>query len=67
MVKAVEKLREMSDEELIKRLDDLRHEYRKLKTVAVGGGPSKNYAQFRNIRREIARILTILRERGVRL
>jgi len=67
LVKALKKLREMSNEELVERLNDLRHEYRKLKTVAVGGGPSRNYAQFRNIRREIARILTILRERGVKI
>lgn len=66
-MRAVEKLRKMSNEELIARLNDLRYEYRKLKTVAVGGGPSGNYAQFRNIRREIARILTILRERGVKI
>lgn len=67
MVREVRELREKSTGELVAELDSLRAELVLLRSrTAVGGGLEKT-SQIRNIRRRMARILTILRERGVRL
>lgn len=56
----------MNDEELLKELESLRVEYRDLMTKVAAGGAVEKPARVRNIRRRIARILTILRERRMR-
>lgn len=66
MIKELKELRSMSNEELIKELNNLRAEYRNLMTKIATGGAVEKPTRARNIRRRIARILTILRERGVR-
>ncbi len=66
MIKELKELRSMSNEDLLKELDNLRAEYRNLMTKIATGGAVEKPARARNIRRRIARILTILRERGVK-
>ena len=68
MVKEVEELRRLSNEELRARLDELWAELRSIRTeIAMGGAVAKPH-RARQVRRTIARILTILRERelGIR-
>jgi len=67
VVREVRELREKSTEELIGELDRLRAELILLRSRTVAGGGLEKTAQIRNMRRRIARILTILRERGVKL
>ncbi|RLG06767.1 MAG: 50S ribosomal protein L29 [Thaumarchaeota archaeon] len=67
MVREVRELREKSTEELISELDRLRAELILLRSRTVAGGGLEKTAQIRNMRRRIARILTILRERGIKL
>ena len=67
MVREVKELREKSSEELISELDRLRAELVLIRSKTVAGGGLEKTAQIRNMRRRIARILTILRERGIKL
>ncbi len=67
MVREVKELREKSSEELISELDRLRAELVLVRSKTVAGGGLEKTAQIRNMRRRIARILTILRERGIKL
>ena len=67
MVREVKELREKSTEELIAELDRLRAELVLVRSKTVAGGGLEKTAQIRNVRRRIARILTILRERGIKL
>ena len=53
----------MSKEELEERLRELRVELGKLRTMVAAGGTMENPSRVREIRRTIARILTIQRER----
>ena len=55
-------IRELSTNELKERLDDLKHEYAILK-MNHAVSPVDNTAKFREIRKDIARILTELTER----
>jgi len=63
----VRELREKPVEELVAELDRLRAELVLVRSRTVAGGGLEKTAQIRNIRRRIARILTILRERGIKL
>lgn len=67
MVREVRELREKSSEELISELDRLRAELALIRSKTTAGGGLEKTAQIRNMRRRIARILTILRERGIKL
>jgi ribosomal protein L29 len=62
-VKALRELRSKSDQELIEELQELRTELRNIGTKIRSGGAVENSGQVKNIRRRIARILTILNER----
>ena len=66
-MREVKELREKSSEELISELDRLRAELVLVRSKTVAGGGLEKTAQMRNMRRRIARILTILRERGIKL
>lgn len=66
-MREVKELREKSSEELISELDRLRAELVLVRSKTVAGGGLEKTAQIRNMRRRIARILTILRERGIKL
>jgi large subunit ribosomal protein L29 len=67
LVREVRELREKSSEDLISELDRLRAELVLIRSKTVAGGGLEKTAQIRNMRRRIARILTILRERGIKL
>ena len=56
------KLREMKDEELIKRLGDAREELMNLR-FQQASGELTDYNRLRITRRQIARLLTLLNER----
>ena len=58
----VREIREMSPEERAKKLSELRAELAKLRSMVEAGGSIENPARIREIRRTIARILTIERE-----
>lgn len=56
-------IREMSVEEREKNLVELRAELMRLKTMVEAGGAVENFARIREIRRTMARILTIENEK----
>ena len=55
-------VRSMSDEELLEKLNELRAELVRVRTQ-VATGSIKDTMAVRNIRKNIARILTVLNER----
>jgi len=55
-------IRQMMPEERAKRLNELRTELVRLRTTVAAGGTMENPARIREIRRAIARILTIENE-----
>ncbi|MDP0491822.1 MAG: 50S ribosomal protein L29 [Verrucomicrobiota bacterium JB023] len=55
-------LREQSSDQLRKRLQELKHEGVNLR-VQQGTGQLENTARIRLIRREVAKVMTILNER----
>lgn len=66
MVREVKELREKSSEELLDELERLRAELVLTRSKTTAGGGLEKTALIRNTRKRIARILTILRERGIR-
>lgn len=62
MKKKVEELRNLTKEELLARLKDLKESLFSLK-IQHSREQLQNTAQLRKTRREIARVLTILREK----
>ena len=59
----IKEVRSWSDEELKRKLEELRAEQLSQRTLKVLGGAIVNPARIRNIKRAIARILTVLNER----
>ena len=57
-------LRQKSTEELKQKLEELRAELAKIRAQVSAGVRPENPMRARVIKRDIARILTILRERG---
>ena len=62
-MREVKELRELSDEELIKKVDEYKAELRRIVTEINTGGSVQNPARARLLRKSIARTLTILNER----
>lgn len=60
-------IRDMSPEERRKRLNQLRTELMRLKTMIKAGGAVENFARIREIRKTIARILTIEHEERLKM
>ena len=58
-------IRAMSSDERRKKIDELRTELTRLKTMIKAGGSIENPARVRELRRTIARILTIENERKI--
>ena len=58
----VQEIREMSQVEKTRRLDELRTELSKLRTMIKAGGSIENPGRVKAIRKAIARIMTIIRE-----
>lgn len=63
MVKEVRQLREKSLEELREELEASRTELRNIKIRLSMAGPNENTANIRNLKRRIARLLTIIKEK----
>ncbi|MEM5766516.1 MAG: 50S ribosomal protein L29 [Candidatus Aenigmatarchaeota archaeon] len=62
-MKAVKQLRELKEDELDKRLSELKLELLKEQGNIKMGRPTKNPGKIRQIRKNISRILTIKREK----
>ena len=60
-------LRSMDDEELTRKLSELKADLAKLKIEVARGTLRKQSGKIRYHRRDIARALTILREKGKKL
>ncbi|RLI26779.1 50S ribosomal protein L29 [Candidatus Bathyarchaeota archaeon] len=60
-------IRAMSPEERIRRIVELRMELMRLRATVKAGGAVENYARIREIKRTIARILTVQREEELKL
>jgi large subunit ribosomal protein L29 len=60
-------LREMNDKDLEDKLSELKAELGKLTVEAAKGTLRKDSGKVRYRRRDIARVLTILRERGKKI
>ena len=59
-------LREMSSEERRRRLYELRTELMRLRTMIEAGGSIENPSRIRELRKAIARILTVENEEKLR-
>jgi large subunit ribosomal protein L29 len=55
-------IREMSAEERSRRLEELRTELSKLKTMIHAGGSVENPGRIKALKKAIARVLTVMRE-----
>lgn len=64
-MKAVQ-LRDMSEEELLSKVDDLRQSIFNLRVRATTKELA-NTSQLRSERRELARVVTVLREKGLKV
>jgi len=60
-------LRNMNDDDLVSKLAELKAELGKLKIEGAKGTLRKDSGKIRFRRRDIARVLTILREKGKKL
>jgi large subunit ribosomal protein L29 len=58
----LKEIRDMSSEERKKKLTELKTELLRLKTMIKAGGTVENPARMKELRKTIARILTIERE-----
>jgi large subunit ribosomal protein L29 len=58
----VKEIREMSIEERRRKLEELRAELTRLKAMVRAGGSIENPGRIKELRRTIARILTVMRE-----
>jgi large subunit ribosomal protein L29 len=65
-LREIKELRELSDEELAKKVDEYKAELRRLITEINTGGSVQNPARAKLLRKSIARALTILNERRLR-
>lgn len=55
--------RKLSNEELSKRINEILAELIKLRGLYASGRPPKNVMTLRNLRKDYARALTVMRER----
>lgn len=60
----VQEIRSMGTTDIRKRLEDTREEYFNLRFQRASG-QLEDYTQMRRVQRDIARLLTILREREI--
>jgi len=62
----IKEIREMSPKERKKKLDELRTELMRIKTMIKAGGSIENTSRVRELRKAIARILTVENEEKVK-
>ncbi|HEU12871.1 MAG: 50S ribosomal protein L29 [Thermoplasmata archaeon] len=60
-------LRNLSNEDIMKKLKDLSSELLNERGLSSMGGAPHNPGKVKSLRRQIARIKTVLREKGVRI
>ncbi len=60
-------LREMSNEEIVKKLKDMQNELLIERGSSSLGGAPHNPGKVKSLRRQISRIKTVLKEKGVRV
>ncbi|MCI4434150.1 MAG: 50S ribosomal protein L29 [Thermoplasmata archaeon] len=60
-------LRNLSNEDIIKKLKELSSELLNERGLSSMGGAPHNPGKVKSLRRQIARIKTVLREKGVRV
>ncbi|MDI9623933.1 MAG: 50S ribosomal protein L29 [Methanothermobacter sp.] len=58
-----DEIREMDSEELYKKLDELKAEYSKYLSKSAATGAPESPGKMRELRRTIARVLTIMKEK----
>lgn len=58
-----EEIRGMSTEEMLEKLKEFRTELARARATAAAGGSLENPARIRGLKRTIARILTIIKEK----
>lgn len=58
-----DEIRAMSREEMIEKLREMRGELSRARTTLGAGGTMENTARMRELRRTIARLLTIIKEK----
>ena len=63
MSKTTKELKGLSDQELNSRISELKKEMVKLNAQVATGTPPKNPMEIKNIKKTVAKILTILNER----
>ncbi len=63
----MDEIRKMSREEKLKKLRELELELIRLRTMVRSGGSLENPMAIRNVRKDIARIKTALREEGYKV
>jgi len=63
----IKEIRDMSFEDRKERLNELRTELQRLKTMIKAGGTIENPARIREMRKTIARILTVEQEKKLGL
>ena len=67
MAREVEELRSKNDEELIKILNQVNEELFKIKKTILSGGTVEKPGKIKVLKRTRRRVLTLLRERGIKL
>ncbi|MBN1216998.1 MAG: 50S ribosomal protein L29 [Candidatus Lokiarchaeota archaeon] len=58
-------IREMEENERLRTLTDLREELMMLYSMQTGGGLSDNPAKAKQLKKQIARVLTVLNEKDL--
>ena len=65
-MKRVKELRELSDENLSKRHDELTLELVKVRGKISSGNIPENPGKVKHLKRDIARVLTVMKQRGIK-
>lgn len=58
----ISQIREMSPEERVRRLDEMKTELSKIKTMIHAGGSVENPGRVRELKKTIARLMTVMWE-----
>lgn len=61
-----DEIRTMNEEEMVEKLRELRSELARARATAAAGGSLENPARIEELKRTIARILTIMKEKRKR-
>lgn len=61
-----DEIRTMNEEEMVEKLRELRSELARARATAAAGGSLENPARIEELKRTIARILTIMKEKKKR-